>query len=116
MNHDEFTDHIKKSVNVQEAELAKKCAQFCEICHYISLKTDKGDESFEELRDLMDSFKRQDKDQHRLFYMALPPKIYVSVSEQLKRCCKNEGGVSRLIVRDPPRYSIRMSRTNQEVG
>lgn len=46
----------------------------------------------------MESFKDKDKEQHRLFYMALPPRIYVPVSEQLKRCCKNEGGVSRLIV------------------
>ena len=46
----------------------------------------------------MESFKDKDKEQHRLFYMALPPNIYVPVSEQLKRCCKNEGGVSRLIV------------------
>lgn len=98
MSPDEFEDHIKKSINVQEAELAKQCSQFCEICHYITLQTDQGDKSFEELRDLMDSFKDKDKDQHRLFYMALPPNVYVPVSEQLERCCKNEGGVSRIIV------------------
>ena len=101
MSHDEFKDQIEKSVNVQESELANTCAHFCEICHYMTLKPDEGDKSFEELRDLMDSFKDRDKDQHRLFYMALPPNIYVPVSEQLKRCCKNEGGVSRLIVSRP---------------
>lgn len=98
MSHEEFTDHIKKCIDPQNDDLAKKVSQFCEICHYITLKTDEGDKSFEELRDLMESFKDKDKEQHRLFYMALPPRIYVPVSEQLKRCCKNEGGVSRLIV------------------
>lgn len=98
MSHEEFTDHIKKSVDPQNDDLAEKCSQFCETCHYITLKTDQGDKSFEELRDLMESFKDKDKEQHRLFYMALPPNIYVPVSEQLKRCCKNEGEVSRLIV------------------
>lgn len=98
MSRDEFTDHIKKSVNAKVDDLANKCAEFCEICYYISLKTDEGDKSFEELRDLMESFKHEDKEQHRIFYMALPPTVYVPVSEQLARCCKNEKGVSRIIV------------------
>ena len=98
MSHKEFTDHMKLSIDVQETDLAKKCAQFCEICHYLTLKTDEGDKSFEDLRDLMESFENKEKEQHRLFYMALPPKIYVPVSEQLKRCCKSEKAVSRIIV------------------
>ena len=98
MSHEEFTDHMKKSIGVHGTDLAQKCAQFCEICHYITLKTDEGDKSFEELRDLMESFQNKEKQQHRLFYMALPPKIYVSVSDQLKRCCKDEKTVSRVIV------------------
>ena len=98
MSHEEFTDHMKKSIDVHETDLVKKCAQFCEICHYITLKTDEGDKSFEELRDLMESFRNKEKKQHRLFYMALPPNIYIPVSEQLKRCCKNETALSRIIV------------------
>ena len=98
MSRNDFTDHIKKSVNVKETDLAKKCAKFCEICQYITLQTDAGDKSFEELRDLMKSYKNGVKSQHRIFYMALPPKIYVPVSEQLKRYCKEEGGVARIIV------------------
>ena len=101
MSQDEFINHIKKSVDVEGTELEKKCAQFCELCHYITLKTDEGDKSFEELRDLMESFKHGDEEQYRTFYMALPPSVYVKVSEQLKRCCKTgEGGVSRIIVGD----------------
>lgn len=101
MSQDEFAKHIKKSVGVEGAELEKKCAQFCELCHYITLKINEGDKSFEELRDLMESFKNGDEEQHRIFYMALPPSVYVKVSEQLKRCCKTEeGGVSRIIVGD----------------
>ena len=101
MSQDEFAKHIKKSVGVEGAELEKKCAEFCDLCHYVTLKTDEGDKSFEDLRDLMESFKHGDEEQNRIFYMALPPSVYVKVSEQLKRCCKTgEGGVSRIIVGD----------------
>ena len=97
-SHEEFTEHMKQSIDVHETDLAEIFAQFCEKCHYITLKTDQGDKSFEELRDLMESFEDKEKQQHRLFYMALPPKVYVPVSEQLKRCCKDEKVVSRMIV------------------
>ena len=98
-SQDEFAKHIKKSVGVEGTGLEEKCAQFCNNCHYITLKIDEGDTSFEELRDLMESFKHGDQEQQRIFYMALPPSVYVKVSEQLRRCCKTEeGGVSRIIV------------------
>ena len=100
MSQNEFAKHIKKSVGVEGAELEKKCAEFCDLCHYVTLKTDEGDKSFEDLRDLMEGFKHGDEEQTRIFYMALPPNVYVKVSEQLKRWCKTEGGVSRIIVGD----------------
>ena len=99
MNHDEYMDHIKSCVSAEDQEQEKKRDEFCKICHYISIDKDAGDKSFEELRDLMESFEGGKNGQNRLFYMALPPNVYIQVSEQLKRCCKSKDGVSRIIVR-----------------
>ena len=99
MNHDEYMDHIRSCVSADDEDQRKQRDEFCKNCHYISIKKDEGDKSFEELRDLMESFEGGKSGQTRLFYMALPPNIYVQVSEQLKRCCKSKDGISRIIVR-----------------
>lgn len=92
-------DHIKGCVSADDKDQEKQRDEFCKNCHYISIDQDGGDKSFEELRDLMESFEGGKQEQNRLFYMALPPNIYVPVSEQLKRCCKSKDGVSKIIVR-----------------
>lgn len=101
MNHGEHMDHIKSCVSAEDEDQEKARDEFCKLCHYISIDKDGGDKSFEELRDLMESFTEEREAQNRLFYMALPPNVYVPVSEQLKRCCKSKEGVSRIIVEKP---------------
>ncbi|KAL8826524.1 MAG: hypothetical protein Q9191_003748 [Dirinaria sp. TL-2023a] len=101
MNHDEHIDHIKSCVSAEDEDQEKARDEFCRLCHYISIDKDGGDKSFEELRDLMESFTEEREAQNRLFYMALPPNVYVPVSEQLRRCCKSKKGVSRIIVEKP---------------
>lgn len=98
-DHDEYMEHIRSCVSAEDGEQEKQRDEFCRICHYITIDKDGGDKSFDELRDLMESFEGGKKAQDRLFYMALPPTIYVQVSEQLKRCCKSKDGISRIIVR-----------------
>lgn len=98
MNRDEYMSHIESCVSSEDKAIEKARDEFCKICHYISIDKDGGDQSFEELRDLMESFEGGKKGQNRLFYMALPPNIYVPVSEQLKRCCKSRDGISRIVV------------------
>lgn len=98
-NHDEYVNHIESCVRAEEEQQKKQRGEFCKRCHYITIDQNGGDKSFEELRDLMESFEGGKKGQKRLFYMALPPTIYVTVSEQLHRCCKSRDGVSRIIVR-----------------
>ena len=98
MKHDEYMRHIKSCVSAEGRDQEEARDEFCKRCHYITIDKDEGDKSFEELRDLMESFRGGRNGQNRLFYMALPPNIYVPVSEQLKRCCKSQNGVSRLVV------------------
>ena len=91
-------EHIKSCVEAPSPELEELREEFCKICTYIIMKPDKGDESFVELREHMETLGNGTISQTRLFYMALPPKVYISVSELLKQNCYSEDGVSRIIV------------------
>ena len=115
MNHDEYLDHIKSCVSAEGEDQEKARDEFCKLCHYISIDKDGGDKSFEELRGLMESFIEGSKAQNRLFYMALPPNVYVPVSEQLKRCCKSKNGVSRIIV-SVPTEAVRVENMSLILG
>lgn len=99
MEHDDFINHINSCVDASTPELADKFKVFRERCSYITINQDAGDDSFIELRKRMESFIESDEAQNRYFYMALPPNIYVAVSEQLRRNCYSEKGDSQIIVR-----------------
>ena len=101
MDREQYIDHIKSCVSAPDQESEKTRDQFCKICHYLTIDKNGGDHSFDELRHFMESFEGGKDGQIRLFYMALPPTAYVSVSEQLKRCCKSKDGVSRIVVSIP---------------
>ncbi|KAI4204280.1 MAG: hypothetical protein LQ350_001260 [Teloschistes chrysophthalmus] len=100
MSQDEFIKHIKSSVGESD-EQADELKAFCERCSYISINQDAGDDSFVELRERMESFITNDETQNRHFYMALPPSIYVKVSEQLRKNCYSENGESQIIIEKP---------------
>ena len=99
MSNDDFIKHIKSCVDQSSPELEDHLKAFCERCSYITINQGAGDESFVDLRKRMESFIEGDETQNRHFYMALPPNIYVTVSEQLRRNCYAEKGDSQIIVR-----------------
>ncbi|KAL9003560.1 MAG: hypothetical protein Q9188_003581 [Gyalolechia gomerana] len=101
MEHDDFINHINSCVDASTPELADKFKVFRERCSYITINQDAGDDSFIELRKRMESFIESDEAQNRYFYMALPPNIYVAVSEQLRRNCYSEKGDSQIIIEKP---------------
>ncbi|KAL8831653.1 MAG: hypothetical protein Q9170_005207 [Blastenia crenularia] len=109
MDHDDFIKHIESSVDPPSPELKDKLKGFCERCSYITIDQDAGDDSFVELRERMESFIEGDEAQNRHFYMALPPNIYVAVSEQLRRNCYSEKGDSQIIIEKPFGHDLESS-------
>ena len=97
MSHDAFIDLIKFSIDADTNDLGESLERFYKRCTYICNSGD-GDESFVALRACMEELGGDSQRQDRLFYMALPPKVYISVSEQLKRNCYSPNGASRIIV------------------
>lgn len=97
MNNDEYIDLIKSCIGKPSEDMSEDLEEFCKRCVYICNNGD-GDKSFVDLRKHMEKHGSDGNGQDRFFYMALPPKAYVSVSEQLKRNCYSENGVSRIVV------------------
>ncbi|KAL8807859.1 MAG: hypothetical protein Q9200_004511 [Gallowayella weberi] len=109
MSHDDFIKHIQSSVGESSSELGDHFKAFTERCSYITINQDAGDESFVELRKRMEGFIQGDDAQNRHFYMALPPGIYVKVSEQLRRNCYSEKGDSQIIIEKPFGHDLESS-------
>lgn len=100
MSHEEFVNTIKSPVKLESPRFAEQLKDFCNRCSYVS-GHEGGDKSFETLKRKLDEIGHGKKEQHRLFYMALPPSVFVPMSEKLKKHCYSEKGQSRLIVRLP---------------
>lgn len=97
MSHDEFINHIKSSMKVPDDEVKEQLDDFCEKCTYVS-GHDKGDKPYEELRDHLEELEWGKQAQNRIFYMALPPSVFISVSGQLKKYCYSKHAFSSILV------------------
>ena len=98
MDRAEYLRRVRSYIKVPTKELEDQLTEFCNICTYISGQYDK-DESFIALNEHLEKLEAGNQQQHRVFYMALPPSVFISVSEQLKRNCYPKKGITRIIVR-----------------
>ena len=99
MDHDEYLKRVRSYIKVPTKEIEEQLDQFCQLCSYVSGQYDQ-DDSFINLNKHLEEVEkgRQSKTQNRVFYMALPPSVFTTVSEQLKRNCYPKSGLARIIV------------------
>ena len=87
--------------------------QFCSICTYISGQYDQ-DEPFQKLDEAIKDIEKSRKEGNRVFYMALPPSVFIPVSEHLKRNCYPDKGIARIIIEKPFGKDLDSSRKLQK--
>ena len=97
MAHEEFLSIIKSPIKLESPRFAEQLEQFCQRCSYVS-GHEGGEKSFDALRRRLDQLGAGRKEQNHLFYMALPPSIFTSMQEGLRKRCYSERGASRIIV------------------
>jgi glucose-6-phosphate 1-dehydrogenase len=97
MDHDEYLKRVKSYIKTPTKEIEKQLEEFCGFCTYISGQYDK-DESFIELEKHLQELEQGRDETNRIFYMALPPSVFTTVSQHLKRNCYPKKGISRVIV------------------
>ncbi|QPG76160.1 hypothetical protein FOA43_003546 [Brettanomyces nanus] len=103
MSNEEFKGRIKGFFQTPTEESKKLVDQFLELCFYHSGQYDQA-EGYEELTKSIEKFEaeRGVKEPHRLFYLALPPGVFVPVAERVKKYCHpGDKGIARLVVEKP---------------
>ncbi|KAG5519714.1 hypothetical protein PMAC_001871 [Pneumocystis sp. 'macacae'] len=94
--HSRFSQYIKTST--LKSNIIFK--EFKSICTYISGKYDSYD-GFEKLLSHIKEIEDKCQKQNRIFYMALPPNVFNSVSYYIKDLLYPRSGVARLIIEKP---------------
>ncbi|KAK4865389.1 hypothetical protein LT330_009500 [Penicillium expansum] len=115
MDTDEYLKRVRSYIKVPTKEIEDQLDQFCKMCTYVSGQYDQ-DDSFINLNKHLEEIEnnRQSKEQNRVFYMALPPSVFTTVSEQLKRNCYPKSGLARIIVEKPFGKDLQSSRDLQK--
>ena len=71
------------------------------------------DQSFQklngELEKIQGAYER--KESNRLFYLALPPSVFIPVAQHLKKNCYSQNGINRIIVEKPFGKDLESYRT-----
>lgn len=97
MDREEYLRRVKSSIKTPTKEMEEQLADFCNLCSYISGQYDQ-DESFVNLRKHLEELEKGREEHNRVFYMALPPSVFIPVSEHLKKHCYPDKGIARIIV------------------
>jgi glucose-6-phosphate 1-dehydrogenase len=97
MDHNEYLRRVRSYIKTPTKEIEEQLNSFCELCTYVSGQYDQ-DESFVNLTKHLEEIESGHKEQNRIFYMALPPSVFITVSDQLKRNCYPKNGIARIIV------------------
>nr|ACO10733.1 Glucose-6-phosphate 1-dehydrogenase [Caligus rogercresseyi] len=77
-----------------------KLEEFWSLNHYVAGSYDQK-RDFELLNQEMERLESGSSGRNRLFYLALPPSVFASVTVFLKECCMSSKGWSRVIVEKP---------------
>ncbi len=97
MDHEEYLKRVKSYIKAPTQDMEDQLAEFCNTCSYISGQYDQ-DESFVNLRKHLEELEGGREECNRVFYMALPPSVFITVSQHLKKNCYPKNGIARIIV------------------
>lgn len=99
--HERITSYLKNPSDSQEVK--QKIDEFKTISTYVSGAYDE-DGAFQKLKAHLEAIeaKYQTKEVNRIFYLALPPSVFIPVTEHLKKhCYVGKGGINRIIIEKP---------------
>lgn len=113
---DEAEFHKRESSNLKPlpgSNNAGKVDDFLKISTYVSGQYD-SDEDFKNLNKHLEEIesKYSSDERNRIFYMALPPSVFTTVAEKIKKNCyiPNGKGHNRIIVEKPFGKDLQSSR------
>lgn len=107
--HKRSTSYIKNPNN--DETISAKIDEFKKLSSYVSGGYEDAP-SFQNLEKHLQQIESsyQSKDRNRVFYLALPPSVFIPVAANLKASCYSQHGVNRIIVEKPFGKDLQSSR------
>jgi glucose-6-phosphate 1-dehydrogenase len=100
MDHTEYLKRVKSYIKTPTKDMEQQLQEFTAVCSYVSGQYDQ-DDSFINLRKHIEELEGGRKETNRIFYMALPPSVFTTVSQHIKKNCYPKNGIARIIVSSP---------------
>ncbi|KAL1929456.1 hypothetical protein VTP01DRAFT_1594 [Rhizomucor pusillus] len=104
MSHDDYLARVTQYIKLPDENTKQQLESFKKITSYQAGLYDQ-DESWQELDWVITESETQRKiesgKKHRVFYMALPPSVFVPVAKGLKKNVYAKEGLNRLVVEKP---------------
>lgn len=100
MTLEEYHERTSSFIKTPTDDIKKQLKDFLETTTYVSGQYDK-DESFQELNKKVEELEGNRSERNRVFYMALPPNVFIPVAKGLKKNVYSTSGTNRLIVEKP---------------
>ncbi|KAK9455832.1 glucose-6-phosphate dehydrogenase [Dipodascopsis uninucleata] len=111
MDDEDYKKRISSYIKVPTDDVKAKLDEFLSFCTYVSGLYD-HDDGFLNLTKHLEGLEG-DSECHRLFYMALPPTVFIPVAQHLKKCCYPSKGSARIIIEKPFGHDLASSRELQ---
>lgn len=98
--HKRATSYIKNTNN--DDAISTKIEEFKKFSTYVAGSYEDGS-AFETLNKHLEEIEShyQSQARNRIFYLALPPSVFIPVAENLRKYCHTSHGVNRIIVEKP---------------
>ncbi|KAK9461747.1 glucose-6-phosphate dehydrogenase [Lipomyces oligophaga] len=112
MDDADYKKRISSYIKTPGAEDEAKLKEFLALTSYVSGQYDQ-DESFQVLDKHISEIEGYPDESHRLFYLALPPTVFTTVSQHLKTNCYPKKGSARVIIEKPFGHDLESSRELQ---
>lgn len=110
MKDDEFKQHLSQNIKVKTDEEKQKLDEFKKLCHYFHTNDYGNADSFAKLsKTLLKQI--ETKESNRLFYLALPPTVFIEVCTALKKGGLTTSGWNRVIVEKPFGHDLESANT-----
>lgn len=110
MNRDEFVKRVTEHIKLGESPDAKtKLSQFLELTTYHAGKYDE-DASWEDLARYVEKVEGNTEKKNRLFYVALPPSVFLDVAKGVRNHVYSDGYINRIVIEKPFGKDLESSR------
>jgi glucose-6-phosphate 1-dehydrogenase len=109
MDQATFEGHVSKYIKLKTDEDKDLLQSFLKLCSYQDGQYDR-DSDFQRLEQRLGEVEKVSGAAERLFYMALPPSVFIPVAESLKKNNYRDGITTRLIVEKPFGLDLESSR------